>query len=110
MNAYAVCIPEIRSTYDYYQTDPSEPYLPCGIFVAETPAQAKADALRSFTAAIQAGVYSDDWPSLRARKIVSRIRRTRGEVGMTDTLWRLWPDNWPSLTPTATTLLVGPSA
>lgn len=95
MNVYAVCIPEIRETHDYYQIDPPEPYMPSGIFIAETPAQAKADALRSFTSAIQAGVFSDDWPSLRVRKIVTGIRRNRGEAGVTDTLWRLWPHDWP---------------
>lgn len=98
MNAYAVCIPEIRETHDYYQIDPPEPYLPCGIFIAETPAQAKVDALRSFTSAINSGVFYDDWPSLRVRKIVSNIRRERSEAGVTDTLWRLWPHDWPALT------------
>lgn len=97
MNAYAVCIPEKRTWYDWYQVDPPETYLPCGIFLAETPGQAKADALRSFCGGPQSAVYEDDWPRLRVRKIPLRLRsdRKRGEVGSTSGLWRLWPQDWP---------------
>lgn len=97
MNAYAVCIPEIRTTYDYYQVEPPETYFPCGIFLAETAGQAKADALRSFTEDIRSGVFDDDWTSLRVRKIPLRLKssRARGEVSYTSGLWGLWPEDWP---------------
>lgn len=97
MNVYAVCIPEWRTSYDYYQIDPPETGIPMDLFIAETSAQAKADALRLWAQESGSGVYSDDWPRLRCRVIVHNIRRPRGRVKTTDTLWRLWPRDWPNM-------------
>lgn len=67
MNAYAVCIPEMRTSGCY--DEPPEWYMPCGIFVAETANQAKYMALTKWAGQLSSGVYSDDWVNLRARII-----------------------------------------
>lgn len=95
MNAYAVAINEVRETYDYYQIDPPEPYLPISVFAADTRAQAKYDALREFTSRMESGVFSDDWPSLRTRLLARNVRRPRGEYPGTDSIWGLIPRDWP---------------
>ena len=99
MNAYAVCVPEMRTWHDWTYTEGPETYTPVGIFLAESPGQAKVDALRSFTSCIHSAVYDDDWTALRVRKIPLRLKptRKRGEVSYTSGLWRLWPDEWPRL-------------
>jgi len=97
MNAYAVCIPERRETYDYYRIDPPESYVPIGVFAAETRGQAKADALRSFCDEVQSGVYSDDWTQLRTRLLARNVRRPRGPYSNADSIWGLIPIDWPKL-------------
>lgn len=111
MNAYAVRIPEMRDGRGY--DEPPEPWMPCGIFVAESANQAKYMALRSWAGSLSSGVYHDDWIHLRAR-IIEYGQGPDGEVGwedgeffhslppgevtnggsFTDYLWRYWPKEW----------------
>ena len=98
MNAYAVCIPEERTDYGGWY-EPPEVGVPLGIFIAETPGQAKRDALRAWTQR-RMGVYSDDYTALRVRKLSALKVGRRGEVtDQTDILWLLWPERWPQIPP-----------
>lgn len=76
MNAYVVRIPEERTSQRYYE--PPEPWWPIGVFLAETPAQAKRDALDAW---IGSGVERDDWNALRVRLLRYDIRVYDGESG-----------------------------
>jgi hypothetical protein len=90
---FAVCIPEMRAHYAF--EEPPEYGVPLGIFVAETPAQAKRDALRAWTQRSM-GVYSDDWPALRVRKLGETDAYERGELPAESSWWLAWPA-WPIL-------------
>lgn len=92
VNVYAVCIPEER--VHFADGEPPEGGVPVGIFVAETSGQAKRDALRAWTHRPM-GVYTDDYPVIRARKIGSR-GGPRGEIRNGDEGWWIrWPEGWP---------------
>jgi len=58
--------------------DPPESYRAIGVFAAETPGQAKADALREFNNDVE-------WTDLRVRIAYRGVTAERG----------LWNDQWP---------------
>lgn len=81
MNGYVVYIPELRSEIPSMASlEPPESWYPADIFAAETPGQAKSDALREWTSGLRSGVYSDDWPSLRVRLLERNVPLKRGRV------------------------------
>lgn len=81
MNAYVVRIPETRGEYPSASSlEPPEPWTPTGVFVAETPAQAKRDALDVWAKSLRSGVYSDDWSNLRVRMLFRDVDAPRGEL------------------------------
>jgi hypothetical protein len=88
MNAYLVLIPEQRCDVYFGGYEPPEPWYPTGVFIAETPGQAKRDALYEWANAPRSGVYHDDWTNLRVRLLgrdvagLSSIRR--GELSQSD--------------------------
>lgn len=96
MNAYLVRIPEERADIpSACSLEPPEPWWPTGIFIADTPAQAKTDALRAWSSSATTGVYSDDWPSLRVRLLERDVPLPRGECIVVteengETYDRLW--------------------
>ncbi len=111
MNAYAICIPEMRNGRGY--DEPPEPYMPCGIFIANTGNEAKYMALVSWANSLYSGVYHDDWINLRAR-IIEYGQGPQGQVGwddgeffhvlpagevkghgpFVDYLWNGWPESY----------------
>jgi hypothetical protein len=80
VNAYLVRIPELRSEYYSGGYEPPEPWFPTGIFCAETPAQAKYDAIEDWAGGTRSGVYHDDWPSLRVNLLRKDVSYERGEL------------------------------
>ena len=97
MKAFAVCIPEERVEY-FGGFEPPEVGVPVGILVAATEGQAKFDALKAWTKR-RMGVYSDDYPAIRVRSILTlKGAARRMEVtDSTDVLWNLWPRGWPQI-------------
>lgn len=91
MNAYLVTIPETREyVEDAIMDDGSGPlghWQPTGIYVAETPGQARRDALTDWTNRPRTGVYEDDFLSLRARLLVKDVELERGCADHVDPLW-----------------------
>lgn len=82
MNAYVVKTKDEREETIPITDEgqgPTEVYWPHGLFVAETPAQAKADALRAWSR-LHSGVYADDYINLRATLVGRNVPEERGEI------------------------------
>lgn len=90
MNAYLVRIPEERGEFYSGGYEPPEPWWPIGIFVAETRAQAKADALSTWTHSPRSGVYGDDWRHLRTNLLAADVAAERGEYVTGPLFGPLW--------------------
>lgn len=91
MNIYIVRTKDNRTYEEVIDPElggPTYDYWPHGLFVAESAAQAKTDALYKWSRDLYLGVYSDDYPNLRARLIKRAVELPRGEIEKNDEhLW-----------------------
>ena len=95
MNAYVVCIPEIRDGSSY--GEPPDPGLPISVVAAESRGRAKSLVFRKWVKEYRSGVYSDDFTYIRTRLLARHVRRPEGEYSGTDSIWALIPRDWPQI-------------